>query len=145
MTVTPEDVEWFYHHSLRMSGDGLKWVGASGVKGIRGLTVRLARPLQVAGCPLTTSPARRYTVRLHFAEPDDVAAGARVFDVTVQGKRVLESFDVARAAGGARRTVVREFPGVVVECDLSISLSPAASSTLQQPVLSGVEIVAEDW
>ena len=51
----------------------------------------------------------QYTVRLHFSEPDQLAAGKRVFAVSLQGKSVLEQLDVSQEAGGANRAIVREF------------------------------------
>jgi hypothetical protein len=45
-------------------------------------------------------PARRYTVRLYFCEPGTAEAGARVFDIRVQGQRSYRS--LRRCAGGPR-------------------------------------------
>ena len=45
-------------------------------------------------------PKPTYTVRLYFAEPDELKPGERVFDVLLGGRKVLENFDVAAAAGG---------------------------------------------
>ena len=86
---------------------------------------------------------RVYTVRLHFAEPDQVTAGQRVFDVAVQGRPALQGFDVVREAGGPRRGVVKEFRGVRVRGELTVTLTPAAGG--REPVLSGVEVRAESW
>ena len=83
-----------------------------------------------------------YTVRLVFAEPDDLEPGDRIFDVFLQGERVLAEFDVAKVAGGAGRSVVQEFRGVPVEDVLKVDLKPPAGQTAR-PVLSGVEIIAE--
>ena len=70
------------------------------------------------------------------------AAGERAFSVTLQGKPVLENFDVVTAAGGARRGVVKEFKGVVIAKDLKITFTRAAGAKAG-PVLSGVELIAE--
>ena len=40
-----------------------------------------------------------YDVTLHFAETYNTAAGQRRFNVSLQGQRVLEEFDIAAAAG----------------------------------------------
>jgi hypothetical protein len=62
-----------------------------------------------------------YTVKLHFLESFfspliPVAGcrgvGCRVFDVTCNGVMLLQDFDVVQAAGGAFRSVVREFHGL---------------------------------
>ena len=133
--VSPEEVKWFRRHGSRIAGK-TPWVAASGGEGIR----RLAITLAPRGSPVDR---RAYTVRLHFAEPRDARAGRRVFSVSIQGKRVLKDFDVVRAAGGARRAVVKEFKGIRAGRRLAVSLEPAAGSAA--PLLCGVEIVAEGW
>ena len=85
--------------------------------------------------------ARKYTVRLHFAEPDDTEPGGRVFHVRLQGREALADFDVA-AEAGPRVALVKEFPGVEVADKLEISLSPAAGDR-GKPLVCGLEIVAE--
>ncbi|MEQ1859016.1 MAG: PQQ-binding-like beta-propeller repeat protein [Chthoniobacteraceae bacterium] len=87
-------------------------------------------------------PPAPYTVRLHFAEPDGVADGGRVFTVAIQGKAALENFDIAQAAGATARTHVREFPSVLIGDTLTIRLTSARGSTAP-PVLCGVELLAE--
>ena len=51
----------------------------------------------------------QFLVRLHFAEHFYSTAGARRFDVAINGADVLTDFDIFAAAGGARRAVVQEF------------------------------------
>ncbi len=88
-------------------------------------------------------PAERtFTVRLHFAELEDVKPGRRVFDVTIQGKTVIQGLDVVAAAGGRRRALVREVKGVRATETLRVGLVPAKTST-HPAILSAVEIEAE--
>ncbi len=90
---------------------------------------------------------RTYTVRLHFAELEDVKPGERVFDVKVQDKPALQGVDVVRDAKGRRRPLVKEIKGV--SCDdearIAIDLVPRGQQTgaAAPPILSGVEIAAE--
>jgi beta-galactosidase len=79
-------------------------------------------------------------VRLHFIEPDSLKPGARVFSVSLQGREVLKGLDVAREAAGPWRGVVREFRGVEVGDTLTVALSATAGV----PVLSGIEVRAEE-
>ncbi len=79
-----------------------------------------------------------YTVRLHFAEPEDTVVGERVFSVEIQGKTVLEDFDVAARAGGVGKSIAISCPGVVVERDLEIRLKASAESS-KVPVLCGFQ------
>jgi len=55
------------------------------------------------------TPDLSYTLRLHFAENVATAAGQRVFNVLINGVRVLNNFDVFAAAGGRYRAIIRQF------------------------------------
>ena len=85
-----------------------------------------------------------FTVKLGFLEPDGLEAGKRVFNVAIQGKQVLESFDVAGQAGGSLRAVERTFTGVEVSETLRVELAPADGSEVAAPILSSVEVIRED-
>ena len=128
----PAEPKWFRRHTSAVSGDGLRWVAASGAVGLTRLQVALAPGDAVA--------PSSYTVRLHFSDPEFGAPGRRVFDVTLQGRKVLRDLDVAAEAGGRLRPVVKEFRGVRVGSVLAIELTPRSGA---QPVLSGVEAVEE--
>ncbi len=130
--ITPENPQWFRRHASGLHGPGLTWVAASGAKGVGSVTITLDRE---------ATKERTYTVRLHFAEPDSLRAGQRVFHVEVQGRLVLENFDIVQAAGGPHRAVVREFTGLSVRQDLHITLTPVQGL----PVLCGIEVLAEGW
>ncbi|MHC4087795.1 MAG: outer membrane protein assembly factor BamB family protein, partial [Planctomycetota bacterium] len=84
-----------------------------------------------------------YTVRLYFAELENEQAQKRIFDIKLQGKKVVGGFDVAKEAGGSYRAVVREFGGIQVKNNLEIELVPKGknpSSTNEVPILCGVEV-----
>jgi hypothetical protein len=130
--VAPEKVEWFRHHSTWAQGEGLKWVAASGCKGLTSLVATLAAGAQ---------EEKPYTVRLCFIEPDGLKPGERVFSVALQGREVLKDLDIAAEAGGSKRPLVREFRGIIVKDELTITVTAKAGA----PVLCGVEIVAEGW
>jgi outer membrane protein assembly factor BamB len=131
MTNTP--VEYFRHHASRFTG-GLPWVVSSGVKGIEGFTITLAPP---------GTPERRYTVRLHFAEPESIGAGERVFGVSLQGKQVLDDLDIVKEAGGAYRGIIKEFRDVVVGESLTVHFD-ANSGTKRRPLICGIEMVLDE-
>ncbi len=59
-------------------------------------------------------------------------------NVLLQGKTVLENFDLAKEGGN----VVREFKGIVIGKDLRLTLKSAPGAKAK-PVLSGVEFLAE--
>jgi hypothetical protein len=87
--------------------------------------------------------ARRFTVRLHFSEPDDIKPGERVFDVRLQGKRVLENFDIVKAAGANRTALVKTFPSVEIGEELTLDLAPSIGGAGLPPIICGLEAVAE--
>lgn len=45
-------------------------------------------------------PVGTYDVTFHFAEPDDVPGGTRVFDAIIEGKTVIEDLDVMSSRDG---------------------------------------------
>jgi hypothetical protein len=128
--VTGSKVEYFRRHQSSATGE-LPWVASSGVRGVEAVAIKLL-PAE--------SPDRDYTVRLHFAEPEDLNAGDRVFGVTVQGRRLLDGFDIVKEAGRPLKGVVKEFRGVRVNDELRLSFHPVGK---RPAVLSGVEVVAE--
>ena len=136
VAMEPQNPVWFRRHSSQISGPGLTWVAASGVKGLTSLSIKLDEKGE---------STRKYTVRLHFAEPDGVQPGERVFDVRVQGKPALVALDVARESGGQNRSLVKEIAGVEVSDRLVIQLAPDKNAKEQAAVLSGLEIQAEGW
>jgi outer membrane protein assembly factor BamB len=123
------------HSSVVESGD-LPWVAASGCRGVRRITLD----------PQATS-AGRYTLRLHFCDLDNEQPGARVFDVRVAGKLVLDDFDIVQAAGGGRRAIVREFSGLEIgqrgKLEIEFESRGGAVEASSVPVISGLELRVE--
>jgi len=101
--------------------------------------------LRIAGAPAERSKPRLFTVRLHFAEIDDVQPGQRVFDVAVQGKTVFKGLDIAGEAGGKNRTLVKKLSHVEASDQIVIELTPQGqpSDGRVSPTISGVEVVQE--
>ncbi len=113
------------------------WLFASTGEGLTQLTL----PLLGKGDAEAT-----YTVTLHFADADESAqAGERVFNVVMQGKTVLENLDVAAAAGGSNKALVREVANVKVTSDLVIDLVPSSKeSGKTPPTLNAIEVLRTD-
>ncbi len=117
-----------YRHSVWMrKAEPYPWVSASMAEGLDRFVLQDLKP-------------GRYWVRLHFAEPTDVAVGERVQDIKLQGQYVLQQFDVAKEAGGMMRGVTEEFANIVVTDDLTLELSASVGKT----IISGVELIRED-
>ncbi|MFP4057831.1 MAG: PQQ-binding-like beta-propeller repeat protein [Candidatus Brocadiia bacterium] len=128
--VRPRTARTFRHYVTWVrGGEGLPWVAASGLVGAREIAV-------------TPPRAGTYTVRLAFVEPEELGPGQRVFAVALQGERALPRLDVARAAGGPRRGLVRDFGPIAVRDRLVVGLRPEPGS--KPAVLCGIHLVVEE-
>ena len=108
------------------TGTDKPWLFASGMKGATKLTVPL----------LEKGDKGKYTVRLGFTPLTGDKPGSRVFEIKLQGKSVLQKFDVVKASGGYGKVVVREIKGVEVEGNLLVELVA--------PVLKGAGAIDVD-
>ena len=134
--TTPTIPTQFRMHTSQVAASPLAWVGASGLRGLKQLSVSLGAD---------RAGPRRYTVRMVFLEPDALPAGSRLFDVSLQGKLLLRRLDVSAEAGGSRRVLVREFRNVTIDQNLLIDLKPCSDADVAETLLSGVEVLPEGW
>jgi len=122
---------YFRHNAMEMQGPAPQ-VTASGVEGASSIRI-----------PMHGTDDKPYTVRLYFAEPEAATAiGARVFNVSLQGKSVLKDLDIVREAGGSRRALIKEFRNITVREALMLELKSAKGSRLPA-LICGVEAVME--
>jgi hypothetical protein len=125
---------YYCRHSTIVESAERPWVAASGCRGVRRITLD----------PQATKPGR-YTLRLHFCDLDNDRPGARVFDVRVAGRTMLDDFDIVQAAGGGRREVVREFIGIELDAGEKLEIefeasAGAAAGPSNAAVISGIEL-----
>jgi hypothetical protein len=132
VVTKPNPLDTFRDHSIRYKGEDLLWVAASGAMGVRDVVI-----------PLGGDEDRTFRVRLVFAEPETIAEGQRLFSVRIQGREVLADFDIVQAAGGIRRSVIREFRDVKAKDDLRVALIPTEGASKQAPILCGIEVIEE--
>ena len=126
LEVLPADSKTYYHHSLWIAGgNGWPWVAASGMQGVSSIRLKKLKP-------------GSYTVRLYFAEPENIQQGERIIDVTLQEKQVLKNFDVIKQSGGKMRVVVKEFSNVSSTGEIKLSLH----ATKGKAIISGMELIA---
>ena len=123
VTIEPANAATFRLHSSAIKGDGLKWVAASGLRGVKTVKLKLEKK-------------GTYRVRLHFLEPDKQPARARQFDIVINGQTLQRLFDITATAGGPRRAVVREFNVDAPAGTIQLDLRPTAG---RPAVLSGIE------
>ncbi|EOY13465.1 Leucine-rich repeat transmembrane protein kinase, putative isoform 1 [Theobroma cacao] len=83
---------------------------------------------------------RTYNISLHFAEiqfadgQNFSSLGRRIFDVYIQGKRVLKDFNIKDEAGGAAKPIAKNFTATVEDGTLEIHLRWAGKGTTSIPV-----------
>jgi hypothetical protein len=82
-------------------------------------------------------PNGSYTVTLKFAEIWFKNPGQRVFDVTINGQKVLANFDIVAQAGGPDRAVDKAFRVNVTDGGIAIEMN----STVDEPQINAIEIV----
>ncbi|KAK9088682.1 hypothetical protein Scep_027764 [Stephania cephalantha] len=80
-----------------------------------------------------------YTVKLHFSEivittdKTNQMRGRRIFDVSIQGERVLRDFNIAKEAGGVAKSFVKNFIANVTKSTLEIHLYWTGKGTTSIP------------
>lgn len=122
-----------------IAGTDKPWLFTSGCQGMTRCEVPLTD--DAAG-----QKAAMYTVRLGFnAMPDD-KEGRRVFDIKLQDKVVLESFDILKTAGRINRAVIKEFKGIKAEDVLVLELLPKSTNPQmnQAPIINFIEVIREE-
>ena len=80
-----------------------------------------------------------YTLRLHFAEYSVAKSGARKFDVTANGTKVLSAFDVFANAGGKNKALIKSF-NATPNGSGQIVVNFTAVTAAQPPIVNGIEI-----
>jgi hypothetical protein len=123
----------FRQHALTMVAEqGLNWVAASGAIGLREMVLGGVRGGEA-----------KFTVTLHFGEPENLPVGKRRFDIRINGRQVASGFDIVQAAGGPGRAVIKRFENIKLGAELRIVLTPSRGSE-HPPILSGVEILRKE-
>jgi len=122
-------------HVFNMQRDGYEWVGSSALTGPLNLVITIENePVQPTN----------FTVKLYFAELENKSAGERVFDVFLQGKNVLDNFDIVSEAGGDNKTLIKTYNNVIVSGKVNITCVPSNDDPDSLPLLSGIELIREE-
>jgi outer membrane protein assembly factor BamB len=122
-------------HALNLEPNGYEWVAASGLAGPLKLRITLC------GEPLSNAS---YTVKLHFAEIENKSPGERLFNVRLQDREVLHAFDIAQAAGGIDKPVIKTFTKIAVRDALTVECLPLSPAAGAPPLLCGIEVILEN-
>jgi hypothetical protein len=125
VVTKPEHPSFHYRHSNWFKGgEGWPWVAVSAVEGLEELTLHDLKP-------------GRYTVRLFFAEIGSQAQGDRIQTIDIQGRTVLDDFDIRMESGDSMSGIVREIADVHVEETFTINLRTSRGKSL----ISGLELL----
>jgi len=137
----------FRRHSSALSDSDYPWIFASGIEGEGEIRVgtligkeKKAKDEDDAkkGKTVETEPVAQvdpipYRIRLFFGVPaDGPTAGARTFDVLIDGKKVLEDVRI-----GDGETLIREVPSLPLRGELRLQLVAKEGT----PLISGIEMV----
>jgi hypothetical protein len=85
------------------------------------------------------TPGATYTVRLDFVEYAFNTAGARVFNVAINGTQVLSNFDIWVAAGGQHVALARSFTATASTAG---TITIGFHSVVNNSIVNGIEIYA---
>jgi hypothetical protein len=138
----------------KTEGTAQPWLYATATRGLKCFTIPLLGKAEGSA---------RYTLRLHFSDPDHDRPGKRVFDVKLQGKTVLENLDIAKETGGRDRALVKELRDVAVTEGLTIEfvgktrardrdwdtareeVAGRREAIARMPILAAVECTRTKW
>jgi hypothetical protein len=110
-----------------IAGTERPWLYASGLTG----EVQLA---------ITGTEAKKYRAVLHFLEPEQVREGGRVFDVLINGRKVLPRLDIVRETGARHKALVKGVGGIGACSTVELVLRSVSG---RPPLVCGIEIIAE--
>ncbi|MBN2377761.1 MAG: PQQ-binding-like beta-propeller repeat protein [Sedimentisphaerales bacterium] len=112
------------------------WLFASGCCGLSKATITLIGE---------NEPVALYLVKLGFADTQNQQAGKRIFDIKIQGKIVVENFDIIAAAGSSNQAITKEFASIKVQDNLIIEMIPKTNNpqTNELPVLNSIEFIRQ--
>ena len=120
--------QYRYQHSVWMqSAEAWPWVSASMAEGLERFVIKDLKPGD-------------YLVRLYFAEPDARGPRHRLQDIKLQGRLVVDDFDISDETGGVMRGTVQEFSHIAIENQLTLELSATNGKT----IISGIELIRQD-
>lgn len=116
---------------VSISSQNTPWISASAIAGIRSLEITLSKEKEIH--------ETNYRVNLYFSELEEMGEGDRVFDVTIQGNKVLEDFDIIAQTGRTNKEIIKTFSGIKAGSTLTIDMIPKKGNT----ILSGIELLEE--
>lgn len=89
-------------------------------------------------------PNGTYTLRIHFCEtwPEASKPGFRLFNINIQGKRVVDKMDITGPAGGWMKPYVKEFPDIQVT-DGKLVVEPSGAGNDRHASIEAYEVIQQ--
>ena len=137
--VQPEQLPCYRRHAVGYNGV-LPWVASSWVGDLESITINLNYGDAAKNPPAKQSG--KYTLRLFFAEPEDLQPGQRLFDVVVADQPPIENLDIVKEAGAPRRGIVKEMKGIVAQDKITVTLKSKTKPPFGA-LLCGFELIPE--
>lgn len=124
-----DDVSGFRFNSdfTPVTGTERPWIYVSGLTG--------EIKLKIMG-----TQEKKYRAVLHFMEPEQVRQGERIFDVLINGKKVLSRLDIVGETGTPCRALAKEVSGIAPCTAIELALELVSG---KPPLLCGAEVIAE--
>jgi outer membrane protein assembly factor BamB len=116
---------------ISVYSESTPWISASAIGGVRSMEITLSKEKD--------TPQTSYKVNLYFSELEEMKEGERVFNVSLQGNKVLENFDIISLTGKMNKELVKTFTGIQAGKTLIIDMEPVKGNT----ILSGIELTEE--
>ena len=114
-----------------ISSEKTPWVSSSALVGVHSIEITLSKDSLIQ--------ESNYTVKLHFAELENKKPGERIFNISIQNKKLLDGFDIVNEAGKPDAEIVKSFQGIQAGKTLKVDLTPVRGNT----IISGIEIVSK--
>lgn len=90
-------------------------------------------------------PDGEYTVGLRFVEPLYFNAGARRFDVAIEGQTALDNFDIFAEAGGKGIVLERAFIVNVTDGQLEVRFTEGSGAADTKPIVTALSVVGSGY
>jgi len=116
---------------ISITSKNTPWISSSSIGGIRSMEITLSKE------PIDEEAI--YSVHLYFSELEENETGDRVFDISIQGRKVLENFDIISETGKEDKELIKSFSGIKAGKSLKIEMEAKQGNT----ILSGIELVKE--
>ena len=112
-----------HHSSYFMQSKEYPWMVASGISGMSSIKIK------------NITPKSNCQLKLYFAEPDKLKPGERVFDIFIDGKKVVKNLDIVKEAKGVRKLMVITL-NINIGNNLELKFVPLKGSS----IISGIAL-----